>query len=120
MDKLNANGPTSRNAAVPAVDVIEDSQGITLYADLPGVTRDGLKIDVDGDRLTLEAERSVWGAAEQSLYSEFTATGFRRSFTLGKALDASRISAELSAGVLRLRIPKTAHAQVRRVPVNVA
>lgn len=111
-----ATGP----AVLPVVDIVEDAQGVTLYADLPGVSREALKIDIDGDRLTLEGERAPWGGNHQSLYTEVSGRLFRRRFTLGKALDASQVSAELSAGVLRLRIPKAPHAQVRRVPVQVA
>lgn len=111
--------PAAGPAIAPAVDVMEDSQGLTLYADLPGVSRENLKIDVDGDRLSIEAQRSGWPTENQALYTELSPRLFRRSFTLGKALDASQISAEMSAGVLRLRIPKAAHAQVRRVQVQV-
>ena len=107
-------------AIVPAVDVIEDAQGLTLYADLPGVSRDALRIDIDGDTLTIEGQRSDTPPAQQALYTERPGQVFRRSFTLGKALDAGQVSAELSAGVLRLRLPKAPHAQVRRVPVQVS
>jgi HSP20 family protein len=110
---------TAGPAILPAVDVIEDAQGLTLYADLPGVNHDTLRIDIDGDTLTLEGQRSDLPQGQQTLYTELARRTFRRSFTLGKALDAAQVSAELSAGVLRLRIPKAPHAQVRRVPVQV-
>ena len=108
-------------ALLPPVDIIEDSSGITLYADLPGVPRDKLSIDVEGDRLTIEGELALaLPEGLQPQHAEVTLSRWRRSFTLSKELDADKVSAELSQGVLRMRIPKAAHAQPRRISVNVA
>lgn len=108
-----------RAAASPAVDLLEDAQGITLVADLPGVSREQLKLDVHGQRLDIEAERAAWADDLQPLYTEFVAQLFKRSFVLSKELDVSHIQAELTAGVLRVRIPKAAHALPRKVSVTV-
>lgn len=108
-----------RAAASPAVDLLEDAQGITLVADLPGVSREQLKLDVHGQRLDIEAERAAWADDLQPLYTEFVAQLFKRSFVLSKELDVSDIQAELTAGVLRVRIPKAAHALPRKVSVTV-
>jgi HSP20 family protein len=117
-----ANVASTRPAAAlqPPVDVIEDASGITLYADLPGVPRDKLQLRVEGDQLTLEGE--IAGAVTQgmeSVHAEVTLPRYRRTFTLSKELDASQVSAELAQGVLRVRIPKAAHAQPRRIEVRV-
>lgn len=116
--------PGSRRGAEPAltppVDVIEDSGGITLYADLPGVPRDKLHLQVEADTLTIEAEVDL--PVPEGLVSSHTEVGlprYRRVFTLSKELDAEAVSAELVQGVLRLRIPKAAHAQPRRIDVQV-
>ena len=108
-------------ALTPPVDVIEDSDGITLYADLPGVSREKLDLKVESDKLTIEAESDL--AVPEGLTSHHTEVGlarFRRVFTLSKELDTEKVSAELSQGVLRLRIPKAEHAQPRRIEVRVA
>lgn len=107
-------------ALTPPVDVIEDAGGITLYADLPGVTRERLQLEVEADTLTIEAETGL--AVPQDLVSSHTEVGlgrFRRVFTLSKELDTEQVSAELANGVLKLRIPKAAHAQPRRIEVQV-
>lgn len=105
---------------LPAVDVIEDSHGIVLLADLPGVPREGLNIQVDGDVLTLEGDIVLpVAAAGASLHQEVGASRFRRAFTLSRELDADRVEAELRNGVLRLRIPKKTQAQARRIEVIV-
>ena len=104
----------------PPVDVIEDSTGITLYADLPGVPREKLNLQVEGDTLTIEAELALdVPAGLASTHAEVQLARYRRVFTLSKELDAEKVGAELQHGVLRLRIPKAAHAQPRRVEIQV-
>ena len=108
-------------ALTPPVDVIEDSGGITLYADLPGVSRDKLGLHVASDTLTIEAESDL--SVPEGLESSHTEVGlgrFRRVFTLSKELDTGAISAELKQGVLKLRIPKAEHAQPRRIEIQAA
>jgi len=104
----------------PAVDVIEDSEGITLYADLPGVSREGLALHVEGDTLNIEGliRLEVSEGLELS-HVELNVPRYRRAFTLSRELDAERIQAELAHGVLRLRIPRVAREQPRRVEVKV-
>ena len=105
---------------LPPVDVIEDSTGITLYADLPGVPRDQLNLRVEGDQLSIEADLVI--ALPQGMepsHAEVQAPRYRRAFTLSNELDAEKVNAELSHGVLRVRIPKAAHAQPRRIAVSV-
>ncbi|HNU12538.1 MAG TPA: Hsp20/alpha crystallin family protein [Rubrivivax sp.] len=105
---------------LPPVDVIEDSSGITLYADMPGVPREKLGLRVEGDQLTLEGEIELATAEGlQSTHAELTLPRYRRAFTLSKELDPSKVSAELSHGVLRVRIPKMEHAQPRRIEISV-
>lgn len=119
-----AQKDTSRyanGALTPPVDVIEDSTGITLYADLPGVPRDKLHLQVEADTLTIDAESAL--SAPEGLQSTHTEVGlgrFHRVFTLSKELDTEKVSAELANGVLKLRIPKAQHAQPRRIEIKAA
>jgi HSP20 family protein len=108
-------------ALLPAVDVIEDATGISVYADLPGVPKDRLNVRVEGETLLIEAELVL--AVPQGMeasHAEVQRTRYRRAFTLSRELDPEKVAAELSQGVLRLRIPKAAHAQPRRIEVQVA
>jgi HSP20 family molecular chaperone IbpA len=108
-------------ALLPPVDVIEDSTGITLYADLPGVPRDKLHLRVEGDQLTVEADLVIaLPQGMQPSHAEVQHARYRRAFTLSNELDAEKVNAELSQGVLRVRVPKAAHAQPRRIAVNVS
>jgi len=105
---------------VPPVDVFEDASGITVLADLPGVSRDRLAVRVDGETLTLEATAQTDAPKGMSLvHNEAPHPSWRRSFTLSRELDASRIDATLNNGVLRLAIPKREEARPRRIEVRV-
>lgn len=115
-----AQRPQNEAALVPAVDVIEDATGITLYADLPGVAKDALELNIERDTLTIEGAVSLQvpeGMAASHV--EVDRARYRRVFTLSKELDSQKVSAELAHGVLKLRIPKAEHAQPRRIEVQV-
>jgi HSP20 family molecular chaperone IbpA len=106
---------------MPPVDVIEDSTGITLRADLPGVSKDKLNLQVEADTLTIEGEVSFpMPEHMEASFAEISVPRFRRVFTLSKELDVTKVSAELKHGVLNLRIPKAEHAQPRRVEIKVS
>jgi len=109
-----------RDAVLPPVDVIEDATGITLYADLPGVSKEQLNLRVEADTLTIEGE-VVLNAPEglQASHAEVNVPRYRRVFSLSKELDAEKIVAEMNHGVLKLRIPKAEHAQPRKVHIRV-
>lgn len=105
---------------VPPVDVYEDESGITLLADLPGVSRDRLGVRVDGDSLVVEAAAATAQPANmQLIYGEAQFPSYRREFTLSRELDASRIQASLKDGVLKLSVPKLENAKPRRIDVRV-
>jgi HSP20 family molecular chaperone IbpA len=109
----------SLRAVLPAVDVFEDDAGITLLADLPGVPKEQLELKVEGDALLIEGgvqPRTPDGL--EAIYAEVRVPRYRRSFTLSRELDSSRVEANLKDGVLTLRIPKQAHAQPRRIAVT--
>jgi HSP20 family protein len=104
----------------PPVDVIEDGTGITLYADLPGVPRDKLSLRVEGDTLLIEGDVSIdVPQGMEPSHAEVQLARYRRLFTLSKELDVDKVNAELSQGVLRVRIPKAEHAQPRKITVAV-
>jgi len=113
----NRNEPTM----MPPVDVIEDASGITLYADLPGVPKDRLNVQLESDTLTIEGEVTL-DAPEgmEADHVEIRLPRYRRVFTLSKELDVNKVGAEFSQGVLKLRIPKAEHMQPRKVQVAVA
>jgi HSP20 family molecular chaperone IbpA len=115
--------PTARAepTLMPPVDIVEDGNGITVTADLPGVEPDELTIRVDGRSLTLEAPLRLGEADSIAfVYSEVRASRYRRSFELSGELDTAAIQADFKDGVLKLRLPKTERAKPRRIEVRAA
>jgi HSP20 family protein len=114
-----ARTPAAEATLLPPVDVIEDATGITLYADLPGVPKDKLDLHVEADTLTIEGEVSLpVPEGMEASHVEVGLPRYRRAFTLSKELDASKVSAEFSQGLLTLRIPKSEHVQPRRIEIQ--
>lgn len=108
-------------AILPPVDVIEDANGITLFADMPGVPKDKLDVHIDADTLTVTGEVALTlDPKMEARHVEVGVPRYRRSFTLGQELDRSRIAAELKNGVLKLVIPKSEKAKPRRIEVQAA
>ena len=120
VSKETTQAAASEAALVPPVDVIEDAAGITLYADLPGVPKDRLSLQVEADTLTIEGEVSLeMPEGMESTHAEVSLPRYRRVFSLSKELDRDKVVAEFNQGVLKLRIPKLEHAQSRRIEVKV-
>ena len=102
----------------PAVDIYETNEGLTVLADLPGVAKDGLDIEVKDSVLTIQGRvRQPHSAAP--VYREFELFNYFRQFELSDSVDISRISAELKHGALTLRLPKAEQAKPKRVPVQI-
>jgi len=106
-------------ALVPPVDIVEDAEGITVYADLPGVPKERLDVHIDGEVLVIEGEMGLEMPREmEATHVEVSLPRYRRVFTLSRELDPERLSAELKQGVLRVRIHKAEHARPRRIEVS--
>jgi HSP20 family molecular chaperone IbpA len=106
---------------MPPVDVIEDDAGITLYADLPGVPKEKLNVQAEGDTLIIEGEMALEMPKEmEATHIEVSSPRYRRVFTLSKELDTAKLTAELKQGVLKLRIQKSERARPRRIEVTAA
>jgi len=104
---------------LPDVDVWEDTDGITLVADLPGVSKEGLNVRVDNDTLLIECEANLdMPQGMEAVYAEVRTPHFRRSFALSGELDAARIDAKLKDGVLTVTIPKAEAAKPHRIEVR--
>jgi len=109
-------------ALVPPVDIYENEQGIILLADMPGVAKDALDIQVDKDVLTING--SIAQAIPEDakpLYVEFSGPGrYQRAFTIGPDVDIDKIEASMHAGVLKLVLPKAEHSKPHKIEVKVA
>lgn len=103
----------------PAVDIYETEDGLVLLADLPGVEKDGLEIELDRGLLTI-AGRQSRALQEDEARREYVLQNFYRQFRLPDTLDAAATSAVLKNGVLTLKLPRAAAARPRRIEVATA
>ena len=105
----------------PPADVLEDSNGITLRLDMPGVSKDRLNVQADKNTLVIEGEAQIaMPSGMEALYAEIQHTRYRRSFTLSGELDADKTAANVSNGVLTVSIPKRAELRPRKIEVKVS
>lgn len=103
----------------PPVDVIEDACGITLLADLPGVSKDNLHLRLEAQSLTIEGAMTLDLPADmEPRHAEVRQQHYERTFALSRELNGEQATAELTHGVLRIRIPKLQHVVPRKIPVN--
>jgi HSP20 family molecular chaperone IbpA len=106
-------------ALLPPVDVIEDQTGITLYADVPGVTRDNLELHVEGENLFIEGTIALEMPKDlEATHVEVPRSRYRRVFALSREFDTGKLTADLKNGVLRLRIPKAEYAKPKRIEIS--
>lgn len=103
----------------PAVDIFESDDGLTLLADLPGVGKEDLHVDVEQGLLTVQATAKSNLKAEP-VQREFLPGKFYRQFQLAEIFDAEKISAEMKNGVLTLHIPKSEAAKPRHIEITTA
>ncbi len=104
----------------PTVDIFGDDQAITLVADLPGVSKEGLDIDLKESVLT------ITGTVEQPVdrlkpaYREYGIGGYMRRFTLSDKIDQGAIEADLKDGVLTVVLPKAEALRPRKIAIKAA
>jgi len=103
---------------VPQVDILEDRDAITLRADLPGVKKDAVEVDVRDGVLSLCASLDATPENWQPVYSEYRIGGYSRRFTLGEQIDQSKIAATMDNGVLTLVLPKAEAAKPRKIQIR--
>jgi HSP20 family protein len=101
----------------PPVDLCETTDAFILTAELPGLTRDQVRIEVQDGRLTLHGRRDARVPCEQYHQVERGHGEFARSFALPPSIDAERITADLHHGVLTIVVPKAPERGPRRVDV---
>ncbi|MBM9538401.1 Hsp20/alpha crystallin family protein [Desulfobulbus alkaliphilus] len=103
--------------AAPAVDIYENEHEILLHADMPGVLKDDIAINIDNGKMTLSGFRRVQQIGA-STWREFTDIEYRRTFSVPQSIDIGKVHAELKDGVLRLHLPKSEAAKPRQIEIT--
>lgn len=114
-----AESTTDQPMFAPLVDIWESEEGLTLVASMPGVSSDGLSLDLKDNTLTITGKVAKEAEGRKALIREFEFGDFYRQFALAENIDQEKISAALSGGVLTLKLPKVAPLQPRKIEVKV-
>jgi HSP20 family protein len=105
---------------IPAVDIFEDAHQITVQAEMPGVSKEGLTVHADRNSLLIEGAITLdLPAGISALYADLKSTKYRRSFALSGELETEHIAASLKDGLLTVRVPKRAEFRTRKIKVEV-
>ncbi|MCK9296269.1 MAG: Hsp20/alpha crystallin family protein [Desulfobulbaceae bacterium] len=103
----------------PEVDIYEDNDEILLNAELPGVAKEDVTVNVDNGKLTITGIRKMF-AAGAAKWAEFGDVEYRRIFSVPQTIDVAKVNAELRDGVLRLHLPKSETAKPRQIEIKAA
>jgi HSP20 family molecular chaperone IbpA len=105
--------------ATPAVDIYENENEILLHADMPGVVKDDISVDIDNGTLSISGVRKLETEGAVT-YEEFSDVEYIRSFSVPQTIDVEKVEAELKSGVLRLHLPKSEAAKPRQIEIKTA
>lgn len=112
-------GARPTQAWTPAVELFDNGDGYTLKADLPGVVKNDIEINVEDGFLVLAGERKKPELEDNTFYRSEVAYGcFRRTFKLATEINADGISAEFANGVLTINIPKPEEVKPKQIQIN--
>jgi len=103
----------------PAVDIYENEDEFVLHADMPGVTKQDISVNLDNGTLFLSGVRKLPVQGAPGL-EEFYDIEYVRSFSVPQTIDVSKIEAELKNGVLRLHLPKSEAVKPRQIEIKTA
>ncbi len=116
-----AEAARDNGAFSPRIDVVETEAGYQVEADLPGVSKNDVKVSVDGQRVTIEAEvrrESERKEGETVVHAERVVRKYARSFELPHEVDDAQANAKLENGVLMLSLPKKQASQSRLLTIQ--
>jgi HSP20 family molecular chaperone IbpA len=104
---------------VPAADIYETDDVLTVLLEMPGVERKDISISLKDNTLSVEGkiDFSKYQGMEP-VYTEYLVGNYTRSFNLSQRIDQSGIEAQLQDGVLTLTLPKVKEAQPRRINIG--
>ena len=113
--------PEDRSAIEIKVDVTEDADKYMVKADIPGVAKEDIKVDIDGNHISISAEvkkEKEEKKGETVVYSERYEGRAFRGFTLDREVDEGKSVAKYADGVLELTLPKKVAVTAKRLSIN--
>jgi HSP20 family protein len=114
----SAEGTRNVPVFIPAVDIYETEQELTLMADMPGVPIESVDINLEGEQLTIRGAVPQSDGVGRILLKEYAVGDYYRQFTLSNDIDREKIQASMKDGVLKLVLPKAEAAKPRKIEVK--
>lgn len=116
-DQTAVESTRNLRQVTPMVDIYENDDEILLHAEMPGVKRDDITVNIDNGNLTLTGLRTLTmeGAAE---WEEFGKVEYQRAFSVPQTIDVNKVKAELRDGILALHLPKSEAAKPRQIEIK--
>lgn len=102
----------------PATDIIEREDGFHVFMDIPGVSKDSLKIDLNDGELTVSGQTASHGPGEHLTELQFGPVEYRRVLSVADVIDQDKIQANVENGVLELVLPKAEKMLPRRIEIQ--
>ena len=117
--RRTTDGRPEQEYVSPDVNIVETKDGYVLEAEMPGVSKEGLEITLEGNEIMLVGHRKSEGVvAGEPLFRERTQADYRRVFELDPAIDTAKIAAKMDQGVLVLTLPKSEQVKPRKIAVD--
>lgn len=118
--KKEAVTPMHRHQApvlAPLVDIYENDDELLLHADMPGVEKENISVNVDNGKLSVVGMRRMERSGSMQ-WEEFGNVEYRRTFSVPQTIDVAKVNAVLKDGVLRLHLPKSEAAKPRQIEIK--
>lgn len=111
----------ARTVWSPTVDIFEEPEAILIEADLPGLSRENVSVNLENNVLTIQGERKLSREEKRDNYHRIERAygSFTRSFTIPSNVNPEKIEAEFKDGVLQIRLPKREEAKPKQIEVKV-
>ena len=116
--RTNNASANERGYLVPQVNIAETKDSLILEAEMPGVSKEGLEVLLEGNELTIVGRRQTGVPGAEPVYRESSPRDFRREFVLDPSIDTSKLGATIDQGVLKVTLPKTEKVKPRKIQVT--
>ena len=107
-----------RAYVAPEVNIYETKDGYVLEAEMPGVSKDGLEVTLEGNEITITGHRMNEVVTGTPVFRERELVDYRRVFALDPAIDTAKVSAKMEQGVLSLTLPKSEKVKPRKITIS--
>jgi len=106
------------NFFIPAVDIFETEEQVTVVAEMPGVNNTGVDVSLEDDVLTIRGTRKDDNNSGRMILQEYESGSYLRKFTVSESIDQEKIQASMTEGLLKVILPKAAPTQPRKIEVQ--